>query len=295
MPGTVIDRQYRSNQIPTSCISCLSMLNKAGEMARLFGDGKAFIGVIHLPPLPGAPRWGGNMDAVLEQAEREAQILAAGGADGIIVENFGDAPFRAGRVEPETVAAMTRVVTQVVQSTDLPVGVNMLRSDALAALAVAVAAGARFIRVNIHYGTMAADEGLTTGAAYETLRRRRLLAAEDIAILADVLVKHAVPLGAIDLGLMARETAYRGLADGLIVTGPVTGQPAVAAEVAAARQAVPDRLLLVGSGVTAANAAQFLPYVDGVIVGTSLKEDGIIANPIDPDRVREMAAAVGGG
>ena len=269
--------------------------SKAGEMAGLFGRGKAFIGVIHLPPLPGAPRWAGSLAAVLEQAEREAGILAAGGADGIIVENFGDAPFRAGRVEPETVAAMTRVVARVVESVALPVGVNMLRSDALSALAVAVAAGAGFIRVNIHYGTMAADEGLTTGAAYETLRRRRLLAAEDIAILADVLVKHAVPLGAVDLSLMARETAYRGLADGLIVTGPVTGQPAVAAEVAAARQAVPDRLLLVGSGVTAANAAQFLPYADGVIVGTSLKKDGIIANPIDPARVREMAAVVGGG
>lgn len=263
-------------------------------MSSLFGPGKAFIGVIHLLPLPGAPRWAGNLKAVLEQAEREALTLAEGGADGIIVENFGDAPFRIGRVEPETVAAMTRAVDRVVQSVDLPVGVNMLRSDALSALAVAAAAGARFIRVNIHYGTMAADEGLTTGAAYETLRRRRLLAVEDIAILADVLVKHAVPLGDVDLGLMARETAYRGLADGLIVTGPVTGQPAVAAEVAAVRDAVPDRLLLVGSGVTAANANQFLPYADGAIVGTSLKKDGIIANPIDPARVREMAAVVRG-
>lgn len=263
-------------------------------MAPLFGPGKAFIGVLHLPPLPGAPRWAGSIAAVLERAEREALTLAEGGADGIIVENFGDAPFRIGRVEPETVAAMTRVVARVVDSVALPVGVNMLRSDALSALAVAVAAGARFLRVNIHYGTMAADEGLTTGAAYETLRRRRLLAAEDIAILADVLVKHAVPLGAADLGLLARETAYRGLADGLIVTGPVTGQPAAAADVAAARQAVPDRLLLVGSGVTAANAAAFLPYADGAIVGTSLKADGIIANPIDPARVKAMAAAVRG-
>ena len=263
-------------------------------MSPLFGPGKAFIGVIHLPPLPGAPRWAGNLNAVLEQAEREALTLAEGGADGIIVENFGDAPFRIGRVEPETVAAMTRAVDRVAQSVDLPVGVNMLRSDALSALAVAAAAGARFIRVNIHYGTMAADEGLTTGEAYETLRRRRLLAVEDIAILADTLVKHAVPLGAVDLGLMARETAYRGLADGLIVTGPVTGQPAVAAEVAAVRDAVPDRLLLVGSGVTAANANQFLPYADGAIVGTSLKKDGIITNPIDPARVREMAAVMRG-
>ena len=268
-------------------------------MQSLFGEGKTFIGVIHLPPLPGSPRWGGNLSSVLEQAEREAAILTEGGANGIIVENFGDAPFRIGRVEPETVAAMTRAVDLVCRATPLPVGVNILRSDAISALAVAVAAGAKFIRVNVHYGTMAADEGLVTGEAFETLRRRRLMNADadsdnPVAILADVLVKHAVPLGEVDLGLMARETAYRGLADALIVTGPVTGQPAVADDVAIVRQAVPDRPLLVGSGVDASNAAHFLVHADGAIVGTSLKKGGVITNPVDLGRVRAMARAFGG-
>ncbi len=262
-------------------------------MTLLFGKGKVFIGVIHLPPLPGAPRWSGDMDAVLEQAEREALTLELGGANGIIVENFGDAPFRIGRVEPETVAAMTRAVDRVVQTIPaLPVGVNMLRSDAISALAVAVAAGARFIRVNVHYGTMVADEGVVTGEAFETLRRRRSLGADkDVIILADVLVKHAVPLGAPDLGLTARETAYRGLADGLIVTGPVTGLPAEGDDVMTVRRAVPDRLLLVGSGVDAGNAAQFLTHADGALVGTSLKENGVITNFIDLERVKATAAA----
>ncbi len=263
-------------------------------MQSLFGTDKAFIGVIHLPPLPGSPRWGGDLSAVLEQAEREAAVLTEGGASGIIVENFGDAPFRIGRVEPETVAAMTRAVDLACRTTPLPVGVNMLRSDAIAALAVALAGGARFIRVNVHYGTMAADEGLITGEAFETLRRRRLMDAGHVAIIADVLVKHAVPLGEPDLGLIARETAYRGLADGLIVTGPVTGQPAVADDVAVVRRAVPDRPLLVGSGVDAANAAQFLAHADGAIVGTSLKKDGVITNPVDLERVREMAGVFEG-
>ena len=261
-------------------------------MQFLFGEGKAFIGVIHLPPLPGSPRWSGDLSAVLEQAEREAVTLTEGGANGIIVENFGDAPFRIGRVEPETVAAMTRAVDLVCHATPLPVGVNMLRSDALSALAVAVAGGAQFIRVNVHYGTMAADEGLVTGEAAETLRRRRLMDADHVAILADVLVKHAVPLGEPDLALIARETAYRGLADALIVTGPVTGQPAVADDVATVRRAVPDRPLLVGSGVNASNAAHFLTHADGAIVGTSLKKDGLITNPVDLERVREMAGVV---
>ena len=260
-------------------------------MQNLFGSGKTFIGVIHLPPLPGSPRWGGDLSAVLEQAKREAATLTEGGADAIIVENLSDAPFRIGRVEPETVAAMTRAVNLVCGASPLPVGVNMLRNDALSALAVAAAGGAQFIRVNIHYGTMAADEGLVTGEAFETLRRRRLLNADHVAIFADVLVKHAVPLGEPDLAMIARETAYRGLADALIVTGPVTGQPAVGADVAIVRDAVPDRPLLVGSGVEAGNAAQFLAHADGAIVGTSLKRHGVITNPIEMERVKATAKA----
>jgi len=257
----------------------------------LFGEGKIFIGVVHLPPLPGSPRWAGDMQRVLDQAEAEAGVLERAGANGIIVENFGDAPFRIGRVEPVTVAAMTLAVNHVRQVTSLPIGINMLRNDARSALGVAAAAGVQFIRVNVHYGVMAADEGLVEGDAYETLRHRHALGAE-VKILADVLVKHAVPLGPVDLGLMARETAYRGLADGLIVTGPVTGLPAAAGDVRLARQSVPDRLLLVGSGVDPDNAPDLLRYADGAIVGTSLKRDGLVSNPIDPQRAQRMAQVI---
>ena len=255
---------------------------------QLFTSTKVFIGVVHLPPLPGSPRWCGDMDWVLDRAEEEAMVLDQGGADGIIVENFGDAPFRVGRVQPETVAAMTLAVQRVKQVTERPVGINMLRNDAQSALAVAAVTGAAFIRVNVHYGVMAADEGLVQGEAFETLRQRRALNV-DVKILADVLVKHAVPLGDADLGLMARETVHRGLADGLIVSGPVTGQPASASDVAAAREAVPHGLILVGSGVDESNVYRLLAAADGAIVGTSLKRDGLISNPIDPERVRRMA------
>jgi membrane complex biogenesis BtpA family protein len=244
-----------------------------------------------LPPLPGSPRWAGSMEQVLDQAEKESRMLERAGADGIIVENFGDAPFKIGAVESVTVAAMTRAVERVRQAIQLPVGVNMLRNDARSALGVAAATSAQFIRVNIHYGVMAADEGLVEGAAYETLRHREALGV-DIKILADVLVKHAVPLGEINLSLMARETAYRGLADGLIVTGPVTGQPAAVDDVLLVRQAVPDRLLLVGSGVDLSNAQQLLKHANGAIVGTSLKRDGLVTNPIDPDRAKRMAEVI---
>lgn len=264
-------------------------LNQGLVMPRqIFQAAKVFIGVVHLLPLPGSPRWGGSMDQVLARAEEEARALQEGDADGVIVENFGDVPFRIGRVDSETVAAMTLAVERVRQTTDLPVGVNMLRNDAQSALAVAAVAGANFIRVNVHYGVMAADEGLVQGEAFQTLRQRRALGV-DVKILADVMVKHAVPLGDLDLGLIAKETSQRGLADGLIVSGPVTGRPALASDVAVVRKAVPDAFILVGSGVDEANAAELLSEADGAIVGTSLKRDGIVSNPIDPESVKRMS------
>ena len=258
-------------------------------MAReLFGPGKVLIGVVHLLPLPGSPRWNGNLKSVLNRARMEAGILQDGGAHGIIVENFGDSPFRTGRVEPETVAAMTLAVEQVRAAVSLPVGINMLRNDAISALAVAVATGAEFIRVNVHYGVMATDEGIVEGEAHETTRRRRSLNA-DVQILADVLVKHAAPVGQSDIGLVAQETTRRALADGLIVSGPATGQPTNSFDVSAVRRAVPDGFVLVGSGISESNAGRILGHADGAIVGTSLKKEGVVSKPVDPDRVRRLA------
>ncbi|MCI0789717.1 MAG: BtpA/SgcQ family protein [Chloroflexi bacterium] len=254
----------------------------------LFGPSKAFIGVVHLLPLPGSPRWGGDMRAVIDRAEDEANILEQGGVDGIIVENFGDAPFRIGRLDPETISGMTVAVDRVQGVVSVPVGINMLRNDARSALGIAAVTGAKFIRVNVHYGVMAAEEGLIEGEAYQTMRHRKYLGL-DVKILADVLVKHAVPLGSVDLGLIARETAQRGLADGLIVSGAATGLETASSDVSVVRQAVPDGLVLVGSGVTEKNIWSVIEHSDGAIIGTSLKEDGIVTNRVDPDRVRRMA------
>ena len=262
-------------------------------MAReLFGSGKILIGVVHLLPLPGSPRWNGNLKSVLNRARMEAGVLQDGGAHGIIVENFGDSPFRTGRVEPETVAAMTLAVEQVRASVSLPVGINMLRNDAISALAVAAATGAEFIRVNVHYGVMATDEGIVEGEAHETTRRRRYLNS-DVKIMADVLVKHAAPMGQTDIGLVAQETTRRALADGLIVSGPATGQPTNSFDVSAVRRAVPDGFVLVGSGISESNALRILEHADGVIVGTSLKKEGVVTKPVDPDRVRRLAEIFG--
>ena len=244
--------------------------------------------MVHLQPLPGSPRWGGDLERVLLSAEAEARVLERGGVRGIIVENFGDAPFRIGRVPPETVSAMTLAVSRVRASVSVPVGINMLRNDAISGLAVATVTGAEFIRVNVHYGTMAADEGMVEGEAHETMRMRQSLGSK-VRVLADVLVKHAVPVGNPDLGLTAQETVRRGLADGLIVSGPATGQPTNSFDVSVVRKAVPGGFVLVGSGVDDSNVWRVLEHADGAIIGTSLKRDGIVSNPVDPARVERLA------
>ena len=227
------------------------------------------------------------MKSVIDRAEEEANILEQGGVDGIIVENFGDVPFRTGRLEPETIAGMTVAVERVEEVVKIPVGINMLRNDALSALGIAAVTGAKFIRVNVHYGVMAAEEGLIEGEAFQTMRHRKDLGS-DVMVLADVLVKHAVPLGSVDLGLVARETAHRGLADGLIVSGPATGLETASFDVSVVRRAMPDGLVLVGSGVNESNIWRVIEHSNGAIIGTSLKEGGIITNKVDSDRVHRM-------
>jgi membrane complex biogenesis BtpA family protein len=248
-------------------------------------------GVVHLLPLPGSPVASPGIEGVIDAALRDAEALTAG-ADAAIVENFGDAPFSRGTVEPSVVAAMTRVVTEIRRRfPELLLGVNVLRNDARAALSVAAATGAQFIRVNVHTGAMVTDQGLVQADARGTLLERQRLGA-DIAIAADVLVKHAVPLGSPDLADVARDTFHRGKAAALIVTGTGTGRPLDPRDLDTVRAAVPEAYLLAGSGTDLDGAMALRGRLDGLIVGTWLHEDGDLARRLDPRRVRRMAAVL---
>lgn len=251
---------------------------------------KPLIGMVHLLPLPGSPRWGASMGAVIHQALADADALASGGMDGILVENFLDAPFYAADVPAETVAAMSRVVAAVVERSPVPVGVNVLRNDAHAALGIAVATGASFIRVNVHTGVMWTDQGVIRGRAADTLRQRARL-GEDIAILADVLVKHATPPPGLEPEQAAADTWTRGLADALVVTGSGTGRPTDLKTLAPTRRGATDAPILVGSGVTVETVAATLAVADGAIVGTSLTRASRAGSGVDVEKVRALVSA----
>jgi membrane complex biogenesis BtpA family protein len=252
---------------------------------------KLLIGVVHLRPLPGSPRWSGDLTAVIEQAVADARAYAEGGAHALFVENFGDVPFTKGPVPPETIAAMAVAGRALANAVKLPFGFNVLRNDARAGLALCAACGGSFIRVNVHTGAMLTDQGLIEGQAYETIRARQRLCPQ-VQIFADVHVKHAVPMGNLPIEDAARDTIDRGMADALIVSGHGTGLPTDPADVHRVRQACPTAKILLGSGVTISNAPDYLPLADGFIVGTSLKIDGKVANTVDPKRVAALVRAL---
>lgn len=253
---------------------------------------KVLIGVVHLRPLPGSPGWRGDLETLIEAALKDARAYERGGAHALFIENFGDIPFTRGLVAPETIASMAAAGRAIRQAVKLPIGFNVLRNDACAALALCAVCGGAFIRVNVHTGAMLTDQGLIEGNAYETLRYRRQVCPR-AQIFADVHVKHAVPLGNWTIEDAARDTAERGLVDALIVSGAGTGLAADLGDLERVRCTVPAARILLGSGVTLANVRDYLPAADGFIVGSSLKVGGRVSNPVDSKRVAALARAVG--
>ena len=231
------------------------------------------------------------MREVIQLAVADAVAYERGGAHAVFIENFGDVPFAKTGVAPETIAAMTAAGCAVRAAVKLPVGFNVLRNDACAALALCAACDGNFIRVNVHTGAMLTDQGLIEGDAYHTLRYRDRI-RPGAEIFADVHVKHAVPLGDWTIEDSAHDTLERGLADALIISGVGTGQAADLADVERVRQACPKAKLLLGSGVTLANVQDYLRHADGVIVGSSLKRAGKLANPVDSRRVAALVKAM---
>lgn len=256
------------------------------------------IGVVHLPAMPGDPlHTGGGFAAVERAALADAEALASGGVDAIVVENFGSAPFPKGteghRVPPHHVAAIAMIARACRDRFGLPIGVNCLRNDVMSALGIAAAAELAFVRVNVHVGAYVTDQGVIEGEADRSLRYRAALGAS-VAILADVLVKHATPLAPIEPEQAVRDTLHRGCADAIVVTGAATGAPVDRPLLERVRAAAAKAPVLLGSGLTPDRVDTLAPLCDGAIAGTWLKQGGNVRAPVDEARVRELANAVKG-
>jgi len=263
---------------------------RMGSISEFFGVDKAIIGMVHLLPLPGSVAYDGEgMDSIIEFAIKDARTLQEGGIDGLIVENMWDLPYFVGEnIPPEEVAAMAVATREIVKESSVPVGVNIIHNGWRGELAVAVASGAKFIRVCLMAGALVWDTGeFDHGAGAKMLRMRKFLHADHIKLFADVTKKHAVMFPGIDLEKHAEWLDFY-MADALIVTGAMTGKSPSVEKVRRVRECLPNKPLLVGSGVNPSNVKDFFKYADGAIVGTYFKVGGVTQNPVELERVRRL-------
>ncbi len=259
----------------------------------LFRGAKPVIGVLHVPALPGSPGHTLEWVKIRERVVRDARTLAEGGVDGLILENFGDTPFYPRRVPPHAVAFLTVLGREVKTRLGLPLGVNVLRNDALAAMAVAAAVDAEFIRVNVYTGARVTDQGVIEGEAHEVQRYRKLLGA-GVRVWADVAVKHSAALGERALAEEVEDAVRRGRADAILVSGEATGKPTQVEDLREAKGAAGGTPVLAASGVSEENLETMLRCADGVIVGSAFETEGLAGNPVEAERVRRFMQKVRG-
>lgn len=253
---------------------------------RLFQNGKCMIGMVHCLPLPGTMGYGGDMGKIIEQAVADAVLLEQVGFDAIIVENMGDAPF-AAKMDEEQKAALAVVAAYVKERVHLPVGIDAAFSDYQAGLAITNAIGAAMVRIPVFVDTVVTACGILHPCAREVVRYRKDIGAEDVLIFADIQVKHSHMLvDSISIHESAEMAAENG-ADAIIVTGAQIGMETPLAVIEEVKKTV-SIPVIAGSGFTPQNGKAQLAIADGAIVGSSLKQGGKIANPVD----KELAMAV---
>ncbi|MFB6255069.1 MAG: BtpA/SgcQ family protein [Halobacteriaceae archaeon] len=262
------------------------------DLLETFGTETPVIGMIHLRPLPGSPQYNSSRSQILQRAKRDLDSLIEGGIDGIMIENLGDIPYYPESVPNHTVASMTHIGTRLAQESSVPMGINVLRNDGPAAMSIASAINADYIRINVHLSTRRTDQGIIEGEAHETMRLREQLDS-DVDVFTDVDVKHSVPLGSErPLSQLVEEHIQRGMADGIIVSGETTGSGVdieTLTRVVESRDAVdPSVPVFVGSGVTPDTIDQLLTHANGVIVGTAIKEGKQTENPVSPKAVKTL-------
>ncbi|MDR1292337.1 MAG: BtpA/SgcQ family protein [Clostridiales Family XIII bacterium] len=251
---------------------------------------KPVIGMVHLLPLPGSPLYDPihtGMPQLAAIAVEDALHLESGGVDGLQVENIWDYPYLKGSdIGYETVAAMTEITAKVREATALPVGVNCHLNGGFAATAVAVATGAKWVRVFEWVNAYVSHAGVIEGIGSKLSRYRSSLKADEVKYLCDVNVKHGSHFIISDRSIaeQAHDAESEG-ADLLVATGFETGIPPTREKVRELASAVSLPVLL-GSGITASNVAELLSCSDGAIIGSAFKYDGNWKNRVSEENTR---------
>lgn len=256
---------------------------------KVFGENKIIIGMVHLMALPGAPNYAGDLDAVYEAAYTDLKALEDGGVNAVIVENFNDTPYGSSN-ELITYTAMTAIATKLRSKCKLPMGINVHYNCTEAEWAIAYACNYDFIRVEVFAENRGGPNGIYT-ASGPSLMRIKARYPKDIVILADVNVKHTFPIVEQPLDFTI-DSLIEGGVDAIISSGISTGHSPEIGEVKQIKKLAGKMPVIIGSGVKNNNVNDYLKIIDGVIVGSSLKKDGIVTNQIDKNRVTEFMSVV---
>ena len=251
------------------------------------GKTKAVIGMAHIGALPGSPLYDaeGGTTKLVDDVARDVEHLQAGGIDAIMFGNENDRPYLL-KATPESIAAMSAVVMALRPSLKVPFGVNYLW-DPAASVAIAAATGAAFVR-EIFTGVFASDMGVWAPDAATPARMRRNLGRSDLKLLFNINAEFSHSLDQRPIALRAQSAVFSSLADAILVSGPLTGQPADASDLKAVTDAINDVPVFANTGVRVDNVADVLSHADGCIVGTHFKIDGDTWNAVDPDRVKRF-------
>ncbi|CAN5199243.1 BtpA/SgcQ family protein [soil metagenome] len=257
----------------------------------MFGKNCSIIGAVHVHALPGAAGYSGNMAQIIERAVSDSCAYQKAGVDALIIENMHDVPYLKGYAEAETTAAMAVVAAAIKKECQIPIGIQILAGANIEALAVAHTCELDFIRVEGFVFAHIGDEGIHEACAAQLVRKRAAIKADKVKIYADIKKKHSSHAITDDISLKeTASTAEFFKADGVIVTGMRTGHapPPSAVSDVKSEVSIP---VLVGSGVTAENIAEYAKHADGIIFGTYGKFDGNWINDVDEERVKRLVDA----
>ncbi len=264
---------------------------KKSWFKEIFNTEKPIIAMCHFQPLPGDPYYDpvSGMDYVVEKAKKDLINLQEGGVDAIMFSNEFSLPYLT-EVKPQTVAAMGRVIGELLGNIHVPFGVNVLW-DPIASIDLAAATGAKFIR-EIMSGVYASDFGLWNTNVGKVARHKIEVGRKDLKLFFNIVPEAAKYLADRDISEIAKTTVFNNRPDALCVSGLTAGAETDSQILIKVKNIVPDTIVFSNTGCRLENIENQLKYSDGAIVGTTFKVDGVFENPVDKDRVKTFMEKV---